>query len=82
MYYYVDTGEVIRAPKKGVQYTAWYNRSTKNNPGGYEHVDIINGKEVCIRATTEDALMVWLKRAYQRAPYIKIKQITESKGDE
>ena len=82
MYYYVDTMELCKEPKDGVQWTAWFVGSSQNNPGGSEHKDVIKGVEACIRAMSEAALVAFLKNAYSRAPFIKTRQITEYKGDE
>ena len=77
MFYYVDTKETLKDPLPGKQFVAWYNRGSINNPGGYPHVDVINGEEVEIRSFDEVAMARFLKVAYARAPYIKVKQIFE-----
>lgn len=81
MYFYVDTREVLKVPKTGKQYIAWYNRGSINNPNGYAHVDVINGEEVQIRSIDEEALVRFIKVAYSRAPYIKVREIIEQEVD-
>lgn len=81
MYFYVDTREMLKKPKVGKQYIAWFNQSTMNSPDGYAHVDHINGEECQIRSMTEPELTRFLKSAYQRAPYIKCKEIFEKEVD-
>ena len=81
MYFYVDTKEVLKEPKLGKQYVAWYNRASINSPNGYAHVDLINGEEVQLRAMDETSLVRFLKVAYSRAPYIKSKEIIEEEVD-
>lgn len=77
MFFYVDTKEIVKDPKEGKQYVAWYNRSSMNSPEGYAHVDVINGEEVQIRSMDEETLVRFLRSAYSRAPYIKPKEINE-----
>ena len=77
MYFYVDTKEVVKEPKVGEQFVAWYGRASMNSPDGYPHVDVINGEEVEIRSFDKDALEKFLRVAYYRAPYIKARPITE-----
>jgi hypothetical protein len=79
-YFYVDDlskQEKLISPKLGEQYTAWYNRSSQNNPDGYEFVDVIGGEEVCLRAVDRSRLDAFLKRAFPRAPYVRIRKIVE-----
>ena len=82
MFYYVDTKEVLKDPKLGKQYVAWYNRGSINSPGGYAHVDVINGEEVQIRSMDEEILVRFLRTAYSRAPYIKAMKIVEQEVDD
>jgi len=81
MVFYVDTREMLKAPKLGKQYIAWYNRSSINSPDGYPHVDVINGEEVQIRSMDEEILVRFLKNAYSRSPYVKAKEIMEQEVD-
>lgn len=77
MYFYVDTKEMLKAPKKGEQFVAWYHRSTQNNKLGVPHVEIINSEECQLRATTEEALEAFLRNAYHRQPFIKPAKVVE-----
>jgi len=81
MFYYVDSREVLRVPKVGKQYVAWYNRGSMNSPNGYPHVDVINGEEVQIRSMEEEPLVRFLRNAYSRAPYIKARVVIEKEVD-
>ncbi len=83
-YFYVDDlskKEKLVSPKLGEQYTAWYNRSSQNNPEGYEYVDTINGELVCLRAIDRSNLEAFIKRAFPRAPYLKIRKINEEEEE-
>lgn len=82
MIYYVDSREVVKTPKEGRQFIAWFNRSSQNSPGGTPHVDIINGEEVQLRSFDRSALEKFLKMAYKRAPYIKVMEVFEHKGSD
>lgn len=82
MYFYVDSREMKKEPKKGIQWVAWYNRSTQNNKLGVPHVEIIMGEECQLRAMTEEALESFLRNAYARQPFIKPMMVTEYTGDE
>lgn len=76
-FFYVDTREVLREPKPGRQFVAWYGRGSMTYPEGYPYVDVINSEEVQIRSMDEEILTKWLRSVYQRAPYIKAKLIVE-----
>lgn len=82
MYFYVDSKEMKKEPKKGVQWVAWFNRSSANNRKGVPHVEIIMGNECQLRAMTEEALVKFLRSTYARQPHIKPMMVTEYKGDE
>jgi hypothetical protein len=77
MYFYVEDKEIVKEPKPGRQYVAWYGRGSMSSPHGYAHVDMINGEQVEIRAMDEAKLTRFLRTAYSRAPYIKAKEIVE-----
>lgn len=77
MYFYVDDKEIVKEPRPGRQFVAWYNRRSQNNPTGYPHVDQIKGELVQLRAMEEEVLDKFLKGLYHRAPYIKPKEIFE-----
>jgi len=81
MFFYVDTNERLSKPKYGKQFVAWYVRGSATYPGGYPHVDVINGEEVQIRSFDKDKLDRWLRNVYQRAPYIKAMEIVEGEVD-
>jgi hypothetical protein len=81
-YWYVDTQELLDVPKDGPQFVAWLNRGSINNPHGAPHVDVINGKEVQIRAMTLAPLEKFVKNLYARAPYIKTREIVEHRSGE
>jgi len=82
MYFYVDTKEMKKEPKSGMQWVAWFNRSTQNNREGVPHVEVIMGEECQLRAMTEEALETFLRNTYARQPHIKPRMVTEYKGDE
>jgi len=82
MYFYCDTKEVVKVPKNGKQYVAWYNRRSQNNPDGYAHVDHIKGELCQIRSMDEEFLAKFLRDLYSRAPYIKPREIFEDRSDE
>lgn len=77
MFFYVDSREMLKKPKAGKQYVAWYGKSSMTSPMGYAFRDVINGEEVELRSMEEGKLERFIRTAYNRAPYIKAKEITE-----
>lgn len=82
MFFYVDSKEMRNKPKKGVQWVAWFNRSSANNRQGVPHVEIIQGEECQLRAMSEGALEHFLRTTYNRQPHIKPVLIVEDLSDE
>ena len=82
MFFYVDTKEMRETPKKGVQWVAWFNRSSANNRQGVPHVEVIQGEECQLRALSEEALAEFLKTTYHRQPHIKPVLIVEDLSGE
>ncbi len=82
MIFYVDTKEVVAAPKLGEQFVAWFTGSSQNNPGGKPHIDVINGQQVQLRAFDRDELEKFLRVAYSRAGYLRVEPIFEDNGSD
>ena len=81
MFFYVDTREMRKAPKEGVQFVAWYVKGSMTRPEGYPHIDVINGEEVQIRSMSFEKLEAFLKLAFKNQPWIKPRQVIEEEVD-
>ncbi len=82
MIFYVDTQEVVAAPRTGAQFVVWFTGSSQNNPGGKPHIDVINGQQVQLRAVDRTELEKFIRVAYSRAGYLKVEPIFEDNGSD
>ena len=78
--FYVDTKEVVTAPKSGEQFIVWFTGSSQNNPGGKPHIDVINGQQVQLRSLNRSELEKFIRIAYSRAGYLKVEPVFEDSG--
>lgn len=73
-YMYIDEYpfEFLEKPKVGTQYTIWYAGKSRENPKGIEFKDVINGREVHIRALDRSTLTEFRQRAFARTLPLRI----------